>query len=229
MVVETKRSTRRTKAVPTPTEHGNGHISLDGTDTLAPSLVRCADDKRRRGGRAQRSVRRGAYSTDADRLLTLVARTGTLSFDVETRGLDSVTRKALSRFKSKISIDVVTGCWLWTAGKVGSGYGAFKFCGKQWTASKWIATIVYGNLGELEPDHLCRVRACANPTHLEPVTHKTNVLRGVGPTAVNAVKTECIRGHSFTGYNLVVNSIGHRSCRSCAVDRIRRWRKVRRL
>lgn len=28
-------------------------------------------------------------------------------------------------------------------------------------------------------DHLCRVHACSNPLHLDPVTHKVNVRRGV--------------------------------------------------
>jgi len=30
----------------------------------------------------------------------------------------------------------------------------------------------------LELDHLCRVRSCCNPDHLEPVTHKENIRRG---------------------------------------------------
>lgn len=30
----------------------------------------------------------------------------------------------------------------------------------------------------LEIDHLCRVKVCANPEHLEAVTHQENVRRG---------------------------------------------------
>lgn len=30
-----------------------------------------------------------------------------------------------------------------------------------------------------ELDHLCRNRGCVNPAHLEAVTHRVNVLRGL--------------------------------------------------
>ncbi len=53
-------------------------------------------------------------------------------------------------------------------------------------------------------DHLCRVRNCVNPAHLEPVTHRENTLRGDGVTAINARKTSCHRGHPFAGENLYV-------------------------
>jgi hypothetical protein len=55
------------------------------------------------------------------------------------------------------------------------------------------------------------------PGHLEPVTHKVNTLRGTAPTAVNAAKTHCLRGHALEGDNLVPFqlSIGQRACRTC--------------
>lgn len=63
-------------------------------------------------------------------------------------------------------------------------------------------------------DHLCRNRACINLQHLELVTPKENTLRGIGPTAKNARKLFCYRGHSFTPDNTRIKN-GTRICRIC--------------
>lgn len=55
----------------------------------------------------------------------------------------------------------------------------------------------------LDLDHLCRNRNCINSDHLEPVTRQVNVIRGEGVTAVNALKTRCVRGHELSADNLV--------------------------
>lgn len=67
----------------------------------------------------------------------------------------------------------------------------------------------------LELDHLCRNRRCCRPDHLEPVTHKENVLRGMAPSAINARKTHCKRGHEFTAENIYPSPDGVRRCREC--------------
>jgi hypothetical protein len=64
-------------------------------------------------------------------------------------------------------------------------------------------------------DHRCRERTCINPAHLEPVPNRENVLRGVGPSAVNARKTACKRGHPLAGPNLYRMPDGRRQCRAC--------------
>lgn len=68
-------------------------------------------------------------------------------------------------------------------------------------------------------DHLCRNIKCWNPDHLDAVTHRENVLRGVGPSAINAAKTRCKNDHEFTPENTRLTPRGKRDCREC--DRMR--------
>lgn len=73
----------------------------------------------------------------------------------------------------------------------------------------------------LEIDHLCRNTYCMNPQHLEPVTHRVNMLRGRTAAAANARRTHCVRGHPFEGDNLRITPIGKRRCHSCDLERQR--------
>lgn len=66
----------------------------------------------------------------------------------------------------------------------------------------------------LQLDHLCRNRGCVRPDHLEPVTRRTNILRGTGPSAIHARKTQCPHGHP---YDRTVTRRGttERRCSTC--------------
>jgi hypothetical protein len=70
-------------------------------------------------------------------------------------------------------------------------------------------------------DHLCRNRACCNPAHLEPVTHRINLLRGEGRTAREAKQTRCVSGHPLTGENVYLDRRGRRHCIACRNARSR--------
>lgn len=112
-----------------------------------------------------------------------------------------------------------SGCWLWIKTVDRKGYGRL-------SGGRGILTMAHRASYELEHrikippgmtiDHKCRVRCCINPDHMEMVTNRINVLRGIGPSAINAKKTECKRGHPLAGSNLYVNpTTGGRTCREC--------------
>lgn len=121
-------------------------------------------------------------------------------------------------------VEITTGgCWLWTGSLSGKGYGRFHSGGRRGRslrAHRVAYELLVGPIPDgLQLDHVtawgCTSKACVNPAHLEPVTNRVNVLRGVGPTAQNAAKTHCFRGHPFDDENTQVRRDGHRRCREC--------------
>lgn len=109
-----------------------------------------------------------------------------------------------------------SGCWIWTAYTDKSGYPYASWHRHTRRAHRLIYELLVGPIPQgLQLDHICRVRGCVNPAHLEPVTAKINTLRGQGPTSLNAVKTYCKNGHSFNGESLRLDPRGGRFCREC--------------
>lgn len=125
-------------------------------------------------------------------------------------------------FFSQINKNGDNGCWLWQGKKDNLGYGRY---GKQYRAHRWSYEYHKGPIPEgLQIDHLCRNRACVNPDHLEAVTKKENTLRSLAPTAINARKTHCYKGHPFDERNTYVTPEGWRTCRACKNEKHRRRR-----
>lgn len=123
-----------------------------------------------------------------------------------------------ARFWMNVQIpDDPTQCWGWTGTVNHDGYAKFWSVEQSSTpAHTFSFELKNGTLAPgLVPDHTCRNRSCVNPDHIEPVTHTVNVLRGIGPTATNARKTECKRGHRLEGDNVNVKANGNRECRAC--------------
>jgi hypothetical protein len=129
-------------------------------------------------------------------------------------------RPAAERFWEKVRhSDDLFGCWEWTASRDDLGYGYFSPSGgNRVPAHAYAYRLVVGEVPDgLELDHLCRNPSCVNPAHLEPVTHRENLMRGESPMAKNARKTHCIHGHPFSGDNLyIIPSTGDRMCKTCA-------------
>lgn len=120
-----------------------------------------------------------------------------------------------ARFWSKVGVSKA-GCWVWIASIGSHGYGQITIDGAPRLAHRLAYEALVGTISEgLECDHLCRVRACCNPCHIEPVTHRENSRRGIGPAAMNARKTHCDSGHSLSGDNLHITPDGYRRCRAC--------------
>lgn len=150
---------------------------------------------------------------------------------------------------SRLKVDS-NGCWIWQGyltpknrGSNSWGYGyqrefvsANKPLGRKRPAHVVLYEMFNSELVEgLDLDHKCRVRSCVNPEHLEPVTRRENVLRGVGLAALNAAKTHCVNGHLLSGDNLLESrnkKSGHirRACKTCNKLRMQKHlenRKVR--
>lgn len=123
------------------------------------------------------------------------------------------------RLLNKIYYDV--DCWLWNGCIDKRGYGRIKIGGKKGRAVEAHIvsyTIFKGRISSgLELDHLCRIRSCVNPEHLEPVTHQQNMLRGF-----HATKTHCKHGHQYTIENTIYNNAGRRECKVCVKLRRKR-------
>lgn len=106
-------------------------------------------------------------------------------------------------------------CWLWQGGK-SHGYGITNFESRKESVHRTIYRICVGEIPEgLQLDHLCRVKLCCNPAHLEPVTARENIRRGMCPAAKTVRYGYCIRGHKFEEGSYIQCPSGRR-CKKCA-------------
>jgi hypothetical protein len=135
-----------------------------------------------------------------------------------------VTTPAIDRLLKRCEEDE-NGCWLWQGATRPDGYFQIMEIGRALKPGHRVAYEYFRAEipAGLVLDHLCFVRHCVNPWHLEPVTQYVNVHRSDSPWALNARKTHCNAGHEFTPENTYMRA-GGRSCRECRNEASRRHR-----
>jgi hypothetical protein len=119
-------------------------------------------------------------------------------------------------------IDLTTPCWRWPLNHDKDGYARL---GTERLHRVMYELLKYQLGPGQEPDHLCGVRDCINPMHMEAVTMQENRKRA----SVNGRKTHCKFGHPFAGDNLAMTPDGRRRCRACNREWQRRFKAARKV
>lgn len=118
-------------------------------------------------------------------------------------------QKLLSRVRK------TDGCWIWVgAVNSGNGYGRIN----RTYAHRYAYELLVGPIPEgLQLDHLCRVPLCVYPAHLEPVTPRENIRRGIK----GVLTTHCPQGHPYDEENTgkVKGRPAGRWCKACNRER----------
>lgn len=119
-----------------------------------------------------------------------------------------------------------TGCWEWTGDRNRYGYGSFVIARRRMYAHRWSYEHFTGPIPKgLTIEHRCHAwdescaggwtclhRRCVNPSHLEPLTLRENVLRSpLTLASINLAKTACPAGHPYDSFG----SKGERQCSLC--------------
>ncbi len=106
-----------------------------------------------------------------------------------------------------------TPCWVWQQALTYNGYGRAGipgFSARRTRVHRATYELYVGPIPEgLTLDHLCRVKSCCNPDHLEPVTALENFRRSLAHRP-SAKESECVRGHDASHRN------AHGNCKICA-------------
>lgn len=114
----------------------------------------------------------------------------------------------VEKFWANVSPEPNSGCWIWAGTTQRNGYGHHRYGGRggpSELAHRFSYRIHKGEIPNgFDLDHLCRVRCCVNPDHLEPVTRKENINRSglvgkwkreLGAKRPWLIKTHCRYGH----------------------------------
>jgi hypothetical protein len=110
-------------------------------------------------------------------------------------------------------VDRTPDCWLWSGFIDQAGYGRYGG-GPEIFVHRLAYLELVGPIDpNLELDHLCRVRNCVNPAHLEQVTQAENMRR-----QLRTYKVFCPQGHPKANA-----PNGRRYCPTCTREATRSW------
>lgn len=96
---------------------------------------------------------------------------------------DTLRRKKGQSPYELVDTNAPGGCWLWLGSRNSHGYGRLRLRAPDGThpfhrAHRWFYEQEVGPIPPgLDLDHLCEVKTCVNPAHLEPVTTLENTRR----------------------------------------------------
>jgi len=128
----------------------------------------------------------------------------------------------IKKILNKLEPLTESGCWVYTGYVNNYGYARMRVNKRTCSAHRLMYEHHIGPIPNgLVIDHLCRVKCCVNPYHLEAVPQKKNVLRGNGVTSINSRKTHCHAGHPFDDKNTYRLKLG-RGCKTCYREAKRR-------
>jgi len=128
--------------------------------------------------------------------------------------------KSIDWLLDRVHIPSEQECWTWSGYIDPKGYGVTGIKGKTVRAHRLVFYLMGSYIKKgMVIDHMCRNRACVNPSHLREVTPSQNTMEnsnGIGTK--NAKATHCQRGHEFNKENTYLNKIGgkvRRTCKTC--------------
>lgn len=139
------------------------------------------------------------------------------------------THDVRKRFWAKVDIRSPEECWPWKPKTGRNGYGLANLVtinSKLHRIAAHRAALMLSDVPvavDEVVDHVCRNRACCNPSHLRSVTPRVNALENSSSICVeNAAKTHCIHGHELPK---TTNKYGKRQCLVCRKIRYNEWYK----